>query len=175
MSVQHSGVLHRIYSERGVSAMATYSGDELSAIYNRHVDTVYRICFSFMKNPADAEDMVQETFLKLLSSGKEFQSAAHEKAWLIVTASNTCKDALKHWWRKHEDLDTCQALTLDAPFEVDGILSAVMELPPDYKTVIYLYCYEGYRTPEIAEMLHCPQSTVRSRLARARKLLEKSV
>ncbi len=174
-AVQHFAPLHRIYLERGVSAVASYSDEEITAIYNRHVNTVYRICFSFMKNASETEDMVQETFLKLLSSGKKFQSADHEKAWLIVTASNACKDALKHWWRKNETLETCEDLSLDAPFEVDGILSAVMDLPPDYKTVIYLYCYEGYRTPEIAKMLHCPQSTVRSRLARARKLLEKSV
>ncbi|MDE7243632.1 MAG: RNA polymerase sigma factor [Oscillospiraceae bacterium] len=155
--------------------MAAYSDDEITDIYNRHVNTVYRICFSFMKNAADTEDMVQETFLRLLSSGKSFQSAEHEKAWLIVTASNACKDVLKNWWRRNETLDTCRDLSREDPFEADGILSAVMKLPPDYKTVIYLYCCEGYKTPEIAKMLRCPQSTVRSRLARARKLLEKSV
>ena len=57
-------------------------------IYDRQVDTVYRVCYSFMKNHADAEDLTQETFLKLLSSGKQFENVRHEKAWLIVTASN---------------------------------------------------------------------------------------
>ena len=149
--------------------------EEFVKIYNRHVDTVYRICYSFLKNPSDTEDMVQETFLKLLSSGKRFESENHEKAWLIVTASNACKDVLKHWWRKNKALSDCGELAQDVPFEVDGILSAILELPPDYKTAVYLYYYEGYSTPEIAEMLRCPQATVRSRLARARKLLEKEV
>ena len=75
--------------------MALHSDEEFLKIYHRHVDTVYRICFSFMKNSSDTEDMVQETFLKLLSSGKRFESENHEKAWLIVTASNACKDVLK--------------------------------------------------------------------------------
>lgn len=73
-------------------ASSLRTDEELVKIYNRHVDTVYRICFSFMKNAADTEDMVQETFLKLISCKKKFTSKEHEKAWLIVTASNTCKD-----------------------------------------------------------------------------------
>ena len=153
--------------------MALHSDEEFLKIYHRHVDTVYRICFSFMKNSSDTEDMVQETFLKLLSSGKRFESENHEKAWLIVTASNACKDVLKRWWRKNQDISECEALA--APVEVDGILSAVLNLPDDYKTAVFLYYYEGYSTPEIAKMLDCPQSTVRSRLARARKLLKKEV
>lgn len=61
---------------------------EITEIYHRNVDTVYRICYSFMKNKTEAEDMVQETFLRLISAGKTFQNLRHEKAWLIVTASN---------------------------------------------------------------------------------------
>ena len=69
---------------------------EITEIYHRQVDTVYRICYSFMKNKPEAEDMVQETFLRLIASGKTFENPRHEKAWLVVTASNLCKDQLKH-------------------------------------------------------------------------------
>ena len=72
------------------------TGKEITEIYNRQVDTVYRICYSFMKNISDTEDMVQETFLRLIRTGVLFQSEEHEKAWLIVTASNLCKDTLKN-------------------------------------------------------------------------------
>ena len=147
--------------------------EELTEIYRRQVDAVYRVCYAFMKNPADTEDLVQETFLKLLTSGRRFDSQDHERAWLIVTASNACKDALKHWWRRREDIEACQAQA--PPFEVDGVLSAVLALPDRYKYVVYLHCCEGYSTPEIARLLHCPQSTVRNRLARARRMLEKSL
>jgi len=153
-------------------ASSPQTDEKLTELYERHMETVYRVCYSFMKNPADTEDMVQETFLKLLACGKSFSSAEHEKAWLIVAASNTCKDTLKHWWRKKENLDRCQDLAQDVPFAIDGVLSAVMELPAAYKETVYLYYYEGYTTPEIAGLLRCPKSTVRNRLARARKLLE---
>lgn len=156
-------------------ASSPRSDEELTELYERHLDTVYRVCFSFMKEPADTEDMVQETFLKLLSCGKTFSSAEHEKAWLIVVAANTCRDALRHWWRRKEDLEQCRDLAQEAPFAVDGVLSAVLALPVAYKETVYLYYYEGYSTPEIADLLQCSQSTVRNRLARARRLLEKSM
>lgn len=148
------------------------TGKEITEIYNRHVDTVYRICFSFMKTSADTEDMVQETFLRLLSSGVRFQTEAHEKAWLIVTASNLCKDALKKWWRKSENLEDYESVLQQPPFEIDHVLAAILQLPADQKTAVYMYYYEGYSTAEIASYLRCPQATVRSRLARARKVLK---
>lgn len=151
------------------------TGEEIEEIYNRHIDTVYRVCFSFMKNAADAEDMVQETFLKLIAGNRQFQSENHEKAWLIVTASNTCKNALKHWRRKVENIDDYTMLSDSAAASEDTMLSAILALPVKYKEVVYLYYYEGYQTPEIAKMLHCSDSTVRNRLARARKYLKKTM
>ena len=59
---------------------------EVGEIYNRHVNSIYRICFTYMKNKADTEDAVQNTFVKLLKYSGEFQNEEHEKAWLIVTA-----------------------------------------------------------------------------------------
>lgn len=148
------------------------TGKELTEIYNRHVDTVYRVCYSFMKNKTDTEDMVQETFLRLLSSGQTFENDRHEKAWLIVTASNLCKDSLKRWWRRTEPLEDHSA-TLAAPESPDGSLTeAILKLPTKYKDVVYLYYYEGYSTAEIAAHLGCPQTTVRSHLLRARKQLQ---
>ena len=148
------------------------TGKEITEIYNRHLNTVYRICFSFMKNTADTEDMVQETFLRLLSSGVGFVSEEHEKAWLIVTASNLCKDTLKKWWRNMEDIDDPTLGLQQPPFEIDSVLDAIMRLPAEQKCAVYMYYYEGYSTAEIAGYLHCPQATVRSRLSRARKTLK---
>jgi len=144
---------------------------EFIVIYNRHVDTVYRICFSFMKNAAEAEDMTQETFLRLLSEEKNFENEKHEKAWLIVTASNLCKDALKKWWRRNENIDKLQSLGYEQTFADPAIMKAILALKPDYKTAVYMYYYEGYTTAEIAEHLNCPEATVRSRLSRARAQL----
>lgn len=144
---------------------------EFIAIYNRHVDTVYRLCFSFMKSKADAEDLVQETFLKLLSDRKVFENERHEKAWLIVTASNLCKDSLKKWWRRNENIEDIPSIGYEQTFADPGILKAILSLKADYKTVVYMFYYEGYTTAEIAEHLNCPEATVRSRLSRARAQL----
>lgn len=151
------------------------TGKEITEIYNRQVDTVYRICFSFMKNAHDTEDMVQETFLRLIGSGVGFVSEEHEKAWLIVTASNLCKDALKKWWRKQEPLEDYENTLQQPPFEIDEVLGAILKLPADQKTAVYMYYYEGYSTADIASYLRCPQATVRSRLARARKTLKQKL
>ena len=144
---------------------------EFTEVYYRHVDTVYRVCYSFMKNKADTEDMVQETFLRLLSSRKEFENERHEKAWLIVTASNVCKDTLKKWWRRNENIEDFLDIAAE-PKQEDSLLEVILQLPEDAKDAVYMYYYEGYTTVEIAEFLHCPESTVRSRLMRAKKKLQ---
>ena len=143
---------------------------ELTQLYYRHVDTVWRICYSFMKNKADTEDMVQETFLRAFSWDKPFQSEEHEMAWLIVTASNLCKDTLKRARRRDEPLEEHGELT--APQHSSEVLEAVLALPEDYKAAVYLYYYEGRSAKEIASLLNCPQATVRTRLARARRRLK---
>lgn len=141
------------------------------AIYDRQVDTVYRVCFAYMKNPADAEDMTQETFLRLMTSGKTFENERHEKAWLIVTASNLCKDTLKKWWRKNEDIDNYLNMPQEVKEMGNPVLDAILQLPQDFKCAVYMYYYEGYTTAEIARHEGCTESAIRSRLSRARKLL----
>lgn len=148
--------------------------EEIMDIYNRQVDTVYRVCFSFMKTRTDTEDMVQETFLRLMSSGTEFQSEKHEKAWLIVTAANLCKDALRRAWRKHTSIDDLPEIPQDGP-EWNPVLEAILALPADQKTAVYMYYYEGYSSAEIAKAMRCRQGTIRSRLSRARQALKKDL
>ena len=156
--------------------METSSAHEsanFEAIYRRNVDTVYRLCFSFLKNRTDAEDAVQSTFLKLLKTEKAFSSPEHEKAWLIVVSSNICKSLLSHWWRKRVDIEDCEPVAMPEQPDTRALYDAVLALPARCKTVVYLYYYEGYSTEEIAAMLRKPVSTVRNQLSDARKLLEK--
>ena len=145
---------------------------EIIDIYDRNADTVYYVCYSFMKNKPEAEDMVQETFLRLISTGKKFENERHERAWLIVTASNLCKNSLKRHWRREESLEDNTNLTDMQTKQHNEVLEAILALPQDYKTVVYMYYYEGYSGEEIAKFLGCPHATVRTRLARARKLLK---
>ena len=148
------------------------SEKELAALYERHWKTVYRVCFAYMKNAMDTEDAVQETFFRLIRKNPRFASEEHEKAWLIRTASNICKDALKHWWRGHEDLDDHPELPGAESAETDSVLRAVTELPEKYRPVIYLYYYDGYDSAEIAGILKKPKSTVRNYLHEARQILK---
>lgn len=124
--------------------------EELSQIYYRHVKTVYRVCFMYLKNRYDTEDMVQNTFLRLMRDKTEFESVSHEKAWLIRTATNLCKDYFRHWWNKTVAIDEAEKVTEDRPFVIDETLEKVLALPSKYRTAIYLYYYEGYSTVEIA-------------------------
>ena len=142
------------------------------AIYDRQCNMVYRVCFSYMKNAADAEDVVADVFLKLLESGKTFQSIEHEKAWLLRTAINKCKNLLKHWWRSRADIDDFENLESNDPLVENELLQTVWNLPVRYKDVIILYYYEGCSTAEVAQILKKPHSTIRNQLVEARKLLK---
>ena len=154
--------------------------EEITEIYERHMKTVYRVSFAYMKNAAETEDAVQETFFRLIRKDPRFESAEHEKAWLIRTASNVCKNMLKHPSRRHDDIedhaelqgaDRPETQRADHP-EVSDVLQAITGLPNKYKTVIYLYYYEGYDSAQIAKLMQKPNSTVRNYLREARLLLK---
>lgn len=150
------------------------TNSEISEIYNRHYKTIYGVCYIYMKSPEDTEDAVSETFIKMLKSAPAFENTEHEKAWLIRTASNVCKDILKHWWRKVENLaDYSETLKTDDNLEHDDLMGAICRLPDKYKTAIHLYYYEGYNSREISQIIHKPHSTVRYYLREARNTLQK--
>lgn len=144
----------------------------LAQIYLRNLDTVYRVCWLYMKNRSDTEDAVSDTFVRLMRSDMNFSGEEHERSWLIVTARNICKDMLKSPKYKNEPLDENM---LTGEILTDETLIAVKELPEKYRTAVYLHYYEGYSCGEIAEMLGCIRSTVISRLARGRKILKKMI
>ena len=153
--------------------MATYSRafDDIEAIYNRQVSTVYRVCYSYLGNRADAEDATQNVFLRLLRSGASFESGEHEKAWLIRVSANLCKDVLKASVRKNVPLDAIPEPEAK-PQEYDATLDVVLSLDEKYKDVVYLYYYEGWSTDQISGALGKPPSTIRSYLSEARALLK---
>lgn len=141
-------------------------------IYDKYFDTIYRICFLYMKNEADTLDAVQETFLRLMQSHFTEYSEEKTKAWLIVTASNYCKKQLGHWWRKKKEVFEETMLEDVVGETLHPVVEAVWTLPKKYRILIYLYYYEGYKTGEIGSMLGISASTVQTRLAKARKLLK---
>jgi len=126
-----------------------------------------------MKNKTDTEDCVSDTFVKLIRYNPHFNDSEHEKAWLIRAAVTVCKNRLKHWWNKRiNDSDIPEASYHDNhDNNKTDILEAVRSLPDKYKTVIYLYYYEGYNSVEIANILKKSQSTIRGYLAQAKIIL----
>jgi RNA polymerase sigma-70 factor (ECF subfamily) len=144
----------------------------IEEIYERHADMVYSVSFSYMKNTEDTKDIVSEIFLKLLQKKINFNDVEHEKAWLLRATINLCKDTLKHWRRKNENIDEYENLEGENPFYTDETYKLVMELPERYKAVIYLHYYEGYTSAEIGKILKKPQATILSHLREARKLLK---
>ncbi|MDD4700517.1 MAG: sigma-70 family RNA polymerase sigma factor [Oscillospiraceae bacterium] len=145
---------------------------DIEEIYAKYVDTIYRVCFLFMKNQADTEDALQATFIKLMERTVEFADEQHEKAWLICVASNICRNNLKHWFRKTIDISSLPLVDEALDPQIKTTVKRVLCLPDKYKTVIYMYYYEGYKTKEIAEILNKNESTVRSYLRIGRNLLK---
>lgn len=151
---------------------------ELEEVYGRHVEAVYRVCWFFLRNPADTEDAVQTVFLRFLEKAPPFQEEGHCRAWLLVTASNVSKNVLR---RKRvfpvespEEAGLCLWGTPspEVPWEPDGTLERLLRLPFRYKEVLYLYYYEGYSCEETARLLGKNSSTVRSLLRRGREKLK---
>lgn len=148
------------------------SQEEMAALYHRHVSMVYQICLMLLKNVPDAEDATQNVFRKVMEQDKPFHDPEHEKAWLIVTARNECRDQLKHWWRRNRESETALLQVSSRQPEDSGLKELIWELPEQDRLVLYLYYYQGYTAQEIAELLGKNPSTVRTWLVRARKKLK---
>lgn len=137
-----------------------------------YADMILRLSYTYLKSTHDAEDICQTVFLKYLTNAPEFESAEHEKAWVLRTAVNACKDFLKSAWRIRTcNMEACAEIAAPEVAE-DMVLSAVQTLPDKYRLPIYLYYYEGYQIREIAEILGERTATINTRLDRGRKRLK---
>ncbi len=158
--------------------IAVRNATDFEEFYERHWKFVYRLCFTYMNNQADAEDCTEDVFVKVFNGSFKFEDESHERKWLTVTASNLCKDRLRSSSRKNvcsiDDEETPEIAAPEAEDHSD-VLQAVLELPLKYKDVIWLYYYEDRSTEEIATMLNRPPSTVRNQLRDARNLLKKKL
>lgn len=137
---------------------------------------LYRVCLVSLGNSADAEDAVQDTFLKYIQKAPAFETGEHEKAWLIRVALNTCKDIIKHR-RPQVDIETVQLSTSEHSVPEQGsgeVMAALMSLPEKFRTVLILHCVEGYSVNETAKIIGKSPSAVKMRLQKGRKLFEEA-
>lgn len=147
---------------------------QFKKIYDRQAERVYRICLIYLKNESDAQDGLQEVFLKLLENPVSFKDEEHEKAWCIRTAKNYCFDQLKSFWhKKRVSMENWREAGETTASEEGALLEIVMKLPVKYRDVLYLYYYEDYSVREISSMLGRKESTIQSQLAAGRKKLRK--
>lgn len=141
-------------------------------LYNQHKNMVYRLALSYLKSRADAEDVTQQVFLRLLECQGKI-APGKERSWLAAVTANLCRDTLRSAVRR-----LTQPLSEELVFEDEDqseVFQAVMELGEQERAAVYLYYYEGYDTREIAQILKISRTAVTTRLSRARQHLKEKL
>lgn len=156
-------------------------GDEQAKqlLCKKYQSMLYRVAFSNLRNRADAEDAVQETFLRYFKGNQEFESEEHAKAWFLRVTLNICHDMTRSaWMQKIVSIEELPEWKQDfqVPYvEMDETLWQVLELPITYRNPLYLFYYEDYSIREIGEILGMQENTVKTRLRRGRELLKEKL
>ena len=143
----------------------------IEQIIERYSDLLLKTAYTILRSVDDAEDAVQETFIKLITKKPHFNDSEHEKRWLLRVTVNISRNMLKSFSRKNCQLD--ENIAYVHTEDRGDVFEAVMKLPERYRTAVFLHYYEGYSIGEIATILHIPSSTVGTHLSRARQLLKK--
>lgn len=139
-------------------------------------DMILRLSLNYLKSRQEAEDICQDVFMKYISADTVFPSQEQEKAWIIRTTINACKDHLKSAYHKRMVVtDHVQDDLLQEEDSFGDVREAVFSLPLKYRIIIYLYYFEGYSVKEIAKMLGKTQNAVSLNLVRGRRMLRKMI
>lgn len=142
-------------------------------IIDKYSDTVYRIALTRCGSVENAEDVYQEVFVKYFQTNPKFNNEEHEKAWFIRVTINLSKNNVRLFWNKNvSELDENSIFESK---EENDVFNVVNTLPQNYKTVIYLSYYEGYKVKEIADFMKVKEGTVKTWLFRAREILRKKL
>ena len=146
--------------------------EQVEAAVARYSALLYQHSLVLLAHRQDAEDAVQETFLRYMRHAPSFRDAEHEKAWLLTVNTNLCKNIRRtRAMHPQEDLDALPDVAQPAA-EPTPLLDALIRLPEKYKTVLLLHYAEGYKVREIAAMLRLTASAVKMRLQKGRQLLQ---
>lgn len=154
---------------------------QIERILQKYSKMVYRLAYARTKNRADAEDLLQEVFLRCLKSNVHFNSDEHCKAWLIRTTINCSKNLLTSAWFKKivpmkNPLEDFAESNEGVPGEKKSeVFYAVLDLPEKYRMVVHLFYYEDYSVAKISEILSRKEPTVKTQLHRARELLKQKL
>lgn len=149
---------------------------EANRLVETYSDTILRVSYTYLHSTQDAEDICQEVLLKALDHAKKFESAEHERAWIIRVTINATKDLLRRRTSHGtvaldeiaEPIAPPRATERDLKHRAASVLECVMALPLDYREAIYLHYYEGYSIKQIATLVQASESAVATRLSRGR-------
>ncbi|MBR3636247.1 MAG: RNA polymerase sigma factor [Lachnospiraceae bacterium] len=148
----------------------------LQELVDKYRNNLYAVAFNVCKNAEDAEDVVQDTFIQYYSTGKQFETEQHVRAWLIRVAINKAKNINSSFWRKNKvSLEEYMETLIFETKESAELFETVMKLPEKYRIAIHLFYYEDYTTSEIADILKISVSNVKVRLSRGRSLLKETL
>ena len=146
---------------------------EPAELARAYAPAIYRLAYARTGSRADAEDIMQEVFVRLLRARPDFADRAHARAWLLRVAANCANDWFRAPWRRRGGPRTA---SLPAPEHEDGgVVEAVLALPAKYRTAVHLYSYEELSVAEIAKITGKSESAVKSRLFRARAMLREAL
>ena len=153
--------------------------EKAQQLHTKYAAMLQRVAFSYLKNACDAEDILQEVYIKLLQCRQVFENDEHARAWLLRVTINLCKDMCKSARRRKEVLSAYplpeQKFTFPAYGIEDDLLELVLKLPDKYRLPLYLFYYEGYSVHEVAQMLELPEATVKTHLKRGREAVKKQL
>ncbi|MEI6264647.1 MAG: sigma-70 family RNA polymerase sigma factor [Sphingobacteriia bacterium] len=148
-------------------------------LYNRYSPKMLSVCYRFGQNREDAEDMLQEGFIKIFTQIHTFQNKGAFEGWIRRIIVHTCINFLKKNKKFNENIDLEHAgylevkeETMPSIMQARQIIECIRLLPLGYRTVLNLYALEGYSHKEIGEMLDIEESTSRSQFTRAKSMLE---
>ncbi|NLM74848.1 MAG: sigma-70 family RNA polymerase sigma factor [Clostridiaceae bacterium] len=153
---------------------------KITELIEQYGDDVYRVAFAILKSKELAEDIFQETFLRVCRSYSAYRGESSEKTWIISIAVNLCRDYMRSSWKRRVVVtdefptyssDNNTEDVIEKRSEREELMKAIMCLSDKFREVIVLYYYQDLSIKEIAKMLRIPQGTVKSRLYKARNLL----
>ncbi len=135
----------------------------------QYYTSLYRLAFSICQNAHDAEDAVQDTFLRYLQRAPDFPGEQQRRSWLMTVTANRCRDLLR---RGRREAPLAETIPAEPEERYPELTQALRQLDARDRAVLYLTYYEQCTSQEIGRMLHLPSATVRSRLMRARAKLK---
>ena len=148
-------------------------------LYNRYSPKMLSVCYRFAQNREDAEDMLQEGFIKVFTQIHTFQNKGAFEGWIRRIVIHTCINLLKKNKKFHEQLSLEYAETvhfkeetIPSMMQARQVVECIRQLPLGYRTVLNLYAIEGFSHKEIGTMLDIEESTSRSQYTRAKNMLE---